>query len=27
VCLGDARASLKVEFSISQQVPLREPGN
>jgi pimeloyl-ACP methyl ester carboxylesterase len=27
VCLGNAHASLKVEFSISQQVPLREPGN
>jgi pimeloyl-ACP methyl ester carboxylesterase len=27
VCLGTARASLKVEFSISQQVPVREPGS
>jgi pimeloyl-ACP methyl ester carboxylesterase len=27
VCLGAARASLKVEFSISQQVPVREPGD
>jgi pimeloyl-ACP methyl ester carboxylesterase len=27
VCLGSGRASLKVEFSISQQVPVREPGN
>jgi pimeloyl-ACP methyl ester carboxylesterase len=27
VCLGAARASLKVEFQISQQVPVREPGN
>jgi len=27
VCLGTARASLKVQFSISQQVPLREPQN
>ncbi len=26
VCLGSGRASLKVEFSISQQVPMREPG-
>ncbi len=25
VCLGNARASLKVQFSIEQQVPLREP--
>jgi pimeloyl-ACP methyl ester carboxylesterase len=25
VCLGTARASLKVEFSIDRQVPLREP--
>lgn len=27
VCLGSARASLKVEFSIEQQVPVREPQN
>jgi len=27
VCLGTARASLKVEFSIARQVPLREPQN
>jgi len=27
VCLGSARASLKVQFSIDQQVPVREPGN
>jgi pimeloyl-ACP methyl ester carboxylesterase len=27
VCLEAARASLKVEFSISQQVPVREPGS
>jgi pimeloyl-ACP methyl ester carboxylesterase len=27
VCLGTGRASLKVEFSISQQIPVREPGN
>jgi pimeloyl-ACP methyl ester carboxylesterase len=27
VCHGSARASLKVEFSIDRQVPLREPGN
>jgi pimeloyl-ACP methyl ester carboxylesterase len=27
VCLGGARASLKVDFSVSQQVPVREPGN
>ena len=27
ICLGSARASLKVEFSIEQQVPLREPQN
>jgi hypothetical protein len=27
VCLGAARASLKVEFSIRQLVPVREPGN
>jgi pimeloyl-ACP methyl ester carboxylesterase len=27
VCLGSARASLKVEFSINRQVPLREPQN
>jgi pimeloyl-ACP methyl ester carboxylesterase len=27
VCLGTARASLKVEFSIDQQIPLREPQN
>jgi len=27
VCHGTARASLKVEFSIDRQVPLREPGN
>jgi pimeloyl-ACP methyl ester carboxylesterase len=27
VCLGTARASLKVEFSIRQMVPVREPGN
>lgn len=27
VCLGAARASLKVEFSIDQEVPLREPQN
>jgi pimeloyl-ACP methyl ester carboxylesterase len=27
VCHGTARASLKVEFSIDQQVPLREPQN
>ncbi len=27
VCLGPAHASLKVEFSVSQQVPVREPGS
>jgi hypothetical protein len=27
VCLGSGRASLKVEFSISQQLPVREVGN
>jgi pimeloyl-ACP methyl ester carboxylesterase len=27
VCLGTARASLKVQFSINQQVPIREPQN
>ena len=27
VCHGTARASLQVEFSVDQQVPLREPGN
>lgn len=27
VCLGTARASLKVQFSIDRQVPLREPQN
>jgi len=27
VCLGAAHASLKVEFTIDQQVPVREPGN
>ncbi len=27
VCLGTARASLKVQFSIDRQVPIREPGN
>lgn len=27
VCLGTARASLKVDFSIAQQVPIREPQN
>jgi pimeloyl-ACP methyl ester carboxylesterase len=27
VCLGTARASLKVEFLIDRQVPLREPQN
>jgi len=27
VCHGTARASLQVEFSIDEQVPLREPGN
>jgi pimeloyl-ACP methyl ester carboxylesterase len=27
VCTGYARASLKVEFSIDQQIPLREPQN
>jgi pimeloyl-ACP methyl ester carboxylesterase len=27
VCHGTARASLKVEFSIDRQVPVREPGN
>jgi pimeloyl-ACP methyl ester carboxylesterase len=27
VCHGTARASLQVEFSIDQQVPLREPGH
>jgi len=26
-CLGTARASLKVEFTIDQQVPVREPQN
>lgn len=25
VCIGTARASLKVQFSIQQQIPLREP--
>jgi len=25
VCLGTARASLKVEFTIDRQVPIREP--
>ena len=27
VCLATARASLKVEFSIDRQVPVREPGS
>ena len=27
VCLGAAHASLKVEFSIDRQAPMREPGN
>jgi pimeloyl-ACP methyl ester carboxylesterase len=27
VCLGTARASLKVQFTIDRQVPLREPQN
>ncbi len=27
VCLGAARASLRVQFSISRQVPVREPSN
>jgi pimeloyl-ACP methyl ester carboxylesterase len=27
VCLGNAHASLKVEFSIDRQVPVREPAN
>lgn len=27
VCLGTARASLKVQFSIDRQVPMREPQN
>jgi hypothetical protein len=27
VCLGSAHASLKVEFSIDRQVPIREPQN
>jgi hypothetical protein len=27
VCLRDARASLKVQFSIDRQVPIREPQN
>ena len=27
VCLGTARASLKVEFSVVRQVVIREPGN
>jgi pimeloyl-ACP methyl ester carboxylesterase len=27
VCTGSARASLKVEFTIDQQIPLREPQN
>jgi pimeloyl-ACP methyl ester carboxylesterase len=27
VCLGSAHASLKVEFSIDRQVPVREPAN
>ena len=27
VCLGSARASLRVQFSIEQQVPVREPKN
>ena len=27
VCLGSARASLKVEFSVDRQVPMREPQN
>jgi pimeloyl-ACP methyl ester carboxylesterase len=27
VCTGNAHASLKVEFSIDQRIPLREPGN
>ena len=27
VCLGSGRASLKVEFSISQLVPVKEPGS
>jgi len=26
-CLGTARASLKVEFSIDRQIPIREPQN
>ena len=27
VCVGTARASLRVQFSIAQQVPIREPQN
>jgi pimeloyl-ACP methyl ester carboxylesterase len=27
VCLGTARASLKVQFSVDRQVPIREPQN
>jgi hypothetical protein len=27
VCFGAARASLKVQFSIDRQVPIREPQN
>ena len=27
VCLGTARASLKVQFTITRQVPIREPQN
>jgi hypothetical protein len=27
VCLGAARASLKVEFTIDQEIPMREPRN
>jgi hypothetical protein len=27
VCLGTARASLKVQFTIDQQLPQREPPN
>jgi hypothetical protein len=27
VCLGSGHASLQVEFSIQQQVPIREPKN
>jgi len=27
VCLSSARASLKVEFTIDRQIPIREPQN